>query len=31
MAERLMERRRVEDEALRGVNFFSQGRTNDGT
>ena len=31
MAERLKERRRVYDDAPRGVKYFYQGRTNDGT
>ena len=31
MDESLMERRRVIDEALRGVKIFYEGRINDGT
>jgi len=31
MDESLMERRRVQEDALRGVNCFSEGRIRDGT
>ena len=31
MGETLMQQRRVKDEGFRIVNFFSQGRINDGT